>query len=81
MKYALILLGALAMTGCATTQIPKTIEIPVPVPCKTPEPPAPTYKFVPPYSTPFEGARDLLGDRDVSMAYELELRAALKSCK
>ena len=82
MKYTVALLLTLAaLGGCATTQGPSEVKIPVAVPCKTPEPPMPTYRFSPPYSTAFEGTRDLLGDREVALAYENELRIALLSCK
>lgn len=78
MKYLLIL-AALA-SGCAHNQ-PVTPSIPIPVPCKTPDPLQPTYRYTPPYENVFDATRDLLGDREVSLAYENELRAALKSCK
>jgi hypothetical protein len=68
--------------GCATTQGPPVeVKIPVPVKCQTEDPTIPTYRFSPPYTTAFEAARDLLGDREVALAYENELRIALKSCK
>jgi hypothetical protein len=78
----LLLILMLAITGCATTQGPPVeVKIPVPVKCQTEDPAIPTYRFSPPYSTAFEAARDLLGDREVALAYENELRTALKSCK
>lgn len=80
MKYAIILLSVLA-TGCATTGAPSEVKIPIAVACKTEAPNQPTYRFSPPYETVFEGVRDLLGDREVALAYENELRAALQSCK
>lgn len=77
----LIALGVIAlMTGCASVK-PITAEIPIAVACKTPDPETPTYRFQPPYKTVFEGTRDLMGDREAALAYELQLRAALKSCK
>ena len=69
------------MTGCATTGKGPTAEIPIAVACKTADPDAPTYRFQPPYKTVFEGTRDLMGDREAALAYEIQLRAALKSCK
>lgn len=78
---AAILLCALFMVGCASVPKPITAEIPIAVLCKTPEPIPPTYRFEPPYTTVFEGTRDLLGDREAALAYEIQLRAALKSCK
>lgn len=72
---------ALLMTGCATTQGPTEVKIPVPMPCKAEEPKEPTYRFSPPYDKVFDATRDLLGDREIALAYEHELRTALKSCK
>ena len=84
MKYA-ALLFSFVLCACATNPpapvLPKTVEVPVPVQCKTPDPQKPTYHFNPPYTTVFNGVRDLMGDRDQSLAYEIELEAALKSCK
>ena len=69
------------MTGCATTGQGPIAAIPIAVACKTADPDVPTYRFQPPYKTVFEGTRDLMGDREASLAYEIQLRAALKSCK
>jgi hypothetical protein len=77
----ILLVAALAISGCATTQVPSEVKIPVPVACKTPEPNAPTYRFSPPYENIFDAVRDLMGDREVALAYENELKAALASCK
>lgn len=85
MKLILTLtLSALVLAGCATApevQVPPVVKVEVQVPCKTEEPGAPTLRFAPPYTDIFEAVRDLLGDLEVSAAYENELRAALKSCK
>lgn len=80
MKALLALSIAALMTGCASVK-PITADIPIAVACKTPDPEAPTYRFQPPYTTVFEGTRDLMGDREASLAYQIQLRAALKSCK
>lgn len=80
MKYLIIALAVLA-TGCAHNQSVPEVLIPVPMPCKTAEPNQPTYRFTPPYTNVFDATRDLMGDREVSLAYENELRVALKSCK
>jgi hypothetical protein len=80
MKY-LILGLAVLMTGCATTQGPAEVKIPVAVPCKAEEPNQPTYRFTPPYTNIFDASRDLVGDREVALAYENALRIALRSCK
>jgi hypothetical protein len=80
MKY-LILAAAVLVTGCATTQGPTEVKIPVAVPCKAEEPNQPTYRFTPPYTNIFDASRDLVGDREVALAYENALRTALRSCK
>jgi len=80
MKY-LAVLSVLSLSACATTQSPGIVEVPVAVKCTTPDTMRPTYRFNPPYTTLFEGVRDLLGDRESSLSYEIEQRAALKSCK
>lgn len=70
--------------GCATTEpVVKTVpvSIPVPVPCKVALPTEPVYVFKPPYSSAFEGTRDLLGDRTQSLTYEQSLRDVLKACQ
>lgn len=82
MKFALALIAAsVLMVGCATTKGPTEVLVPIPVKCETPDPNIPTYRFSPPYENIFDAVRDLLGDREVSAAYENELRVALKSCK
>lgn len=78
LRYALIA-GTVVLTGCST--VPKEVLVPVPVLCKTVEPVQPDYRFVTPYENIFDATRDLLGDRVQSLAYEEELRAALRSCK
>ena len=80
MKYLLII-SAILLAGCDTMPKVPEVKIPVAVPCKVEEPNQPTYRFSPPYTSVFEATRDLLGDREVALAYENELRTALKSCK
>lgn len=80
MKYLVLALAVLA-TGCASVPDIKEVKVPIAVPCKTEDPMVPTYRFSPPYDNIFDAVRDLMGDREVSTAYENELRAALKSCK
>lgn len=75
-RLTLILLCALA--GCASEP---TVVVPVHSPCEVAEPPVPAYRFNPPYDSVFEGTTDLLGDRLQALAYEEELRAALRSCR
>lgn len=77
-----MLLVSLALVGCGTAvKVPETVKVPVRVPCVVEEPAEPAYRFNPPYDDVFEGTRDLLGDRALSQAYELELRTALRACK
>lgn len=78
-RLTLIWVTAYWLTGCAHTK--DVVNIPVPVKCETPEPDKPSYRYSPPYSNVFEGTRDLLGDREISLKYEESLRTALKSCK
>ena len=84
MKLVIALSAVMLMSACATTEptiITKEVKVPVPVPCKTQDPATPAYRFTPPYDNVFDATRDLLGDRELSLAYENELRTALKSCK
>ena len=80
MKYAALALS-LFLVGCAHTQGPDFVNIGVAVKCKTADPAKPSYRYSPPYENVFDGTRDLLGDRELSQAYEKELEAALRSCK
>lgn len=83
MKSIIVSIVALTLVGCQCDPIikEKEVKIPVPVKCQTPDPIQPDLKFKPPYNNAFDGVKDLLGDREVSLAYENELRTALKSCK
>jgi hypothetical protein len=84
MKLIFTLILMLALGGCVTAptiQVPPVVKVEVQVPCKTEEPAAPTLRFTPPYTDVFEAVRDLMGDVEVTTAYENELRIALKSCK
>lgn len=79
-----LILSAVVLVGCATApevKVPPVVKVEVQVPCKTEEPGAPTLRFAPPYTDVFEAVRDLMGDVEVTAAYENELRIALKSCK
>lgn len=82
MKYT-ILAVAVLLTGCAFDKevLVKEVKVPVPVKCQTPDPAQPAYRFQPPYDNVFDSSRDLIGDRELALAYENELRTALKSCK
>jgi hypothetical protein len=78
MKKIILLIG-FTLAGCATTA--PNVNIPINSPCKTEIPNVPGWRYLPPYDTVFEAVRDLLGDRELSLGYEKELNAALKSCK
>lgn len=69
------------LTGCTTIPKQTIIEVPITVPCKAEEPDRPKFRFNPPYKNIFDATKDLLGDRELSIAYENELRVALQSCK
>ena len=81
-------LAILALAGCATDQpviqtVTQKVEIPVAMPCKTPTPPAPDYCFnkLTSQDDIFTDTKCLLSDRYKSQAYEINLNAALDSCK
>lgn len=78
MKLAAIVLSVL-LVGCASG--PQVVNVPVHEPCTVEVPTKPTLRYSPPYTSTFEGVRDLLGDRALSEAYETELEAALKACR
>lgn len=74
----LLLVLIFGLGGCSTT---KDVQVPVPVSCVKSEPDTPTYRYSPPYDNVFDAVRDLLGDREVSGAYEKQLKEVVKACK
>jgi hypothetical protein len=87
MKYISLILLAVLLTACATTQPviqvkTVTVDVPVAVPCKAVVPTAPLYNFSKSKTTDdvFDKTKSLLADRDLSLGYEAELLAALNSC-
>lgn len=74
-----LLFSVLVLTGCSTQ--PTSVQVPISAPCKVQTPNQPTFRYSPPYENVFDGVRDLLGDREVTLGYEEELRAALKACQ
>ena len=78
-KFALLAILSILLSGCATTK--DVVNVPIPVKCATPEPAQPDLHFSPPYPNVYDGVRDLVGDRQVQLAYEEALRIALRSCK
>ncbi len=92
MQLTKLLLITMAVIISACTTVPheptiqiKTIEVKVPVPvaCKTPTPRPPVYCFkdLKESDNIFVKAKCLLSDRKKSIAYDIELLAALNSCK
>jgi hypothetical protein len=77
----LLLLSLVLLSGCASLKGPEVVKVPVAVACKVETPATPTYRYTPPYDNIFDAVRDLLGDRELSVAYEAELETALKACK
>lgn len=84
----LILAAALSMTGCATTTPPgintviQRVEIPIAVPCKVEIPIKPDFNFdkLTPEQDIFDKTRAVLADRNIHIAYQIELLAAINSC-
>ena len=84
MKLIIAASALVLLSACATTEptiITKEVKVPVAVPCQVAEPTPPDLRYKPPYDNIFDAVRDLVGDRELSQAYENELRTALKSCK
>lgn len=86
----LILTSALFLAACQTVPQQPTVEIrtvevkvPVPVYCKTetPAPPKFCFKGLKESDDIFVKNRCILSDRKKHIAYEIELNAALASCK
>jgi hypothetical protein len=84
----LIVLTCLTLAGCATMPpvekvVTQRVEIPIAVACKTPTPAEPTYcaPSLKPTDSIFDKTKCLLSDEDLRKANQLELTAALNSCK
>lgn len=87
LRNSLILLAALALYGCATTEpviktVIQRVEIPIPVACKVIIPTEPEFGFdkLKIEDTLYFKTQTVLSDRELHIAYEAELLAALKSC-
>ena len=78
-KLVSMFLLSILLVGCASQK--DVVNVPSPVKCATPEPNRPDLRFSPPYPNVYDGVRDLVGDREVQLAYEEALRIALRSCK
>lgn len=70
---ALVLILLILLEACSTQQVLVT--------CVTQVPEKPTLKYSPPYTSVFDGVRDLLGDKYASEAYEVQLEAIVQGCK
>ncbi len=89
MHNKIIILSALILSGCATTQQPapivitKEVKVPVRVPCtiNTPMLPKWAVPLVAKGSDVYTQIQALLADRELSIAYQNELLIALESCK
>jgi hypothetical protein len=84
MKYAPLLAMLIVLAGCQhSPTIPTEVKIPVAVPCTVETPAEPAYQFgnLTPEDTIWTKVQVLLSDRQLSIAYETELKAALAACK
>ncbi|WP_280191203.1 hypothetical protein [Delftia sp. PS-11] len=84
MMRAVVLLGALALTGCGA--VPRVqvqeVKVPVPVECREPIPdrPAMPTEALAEDAAPFELLRAALAEIDRRQGYEVRLLAALIAC-
>lgn len=80
-RPALILVCALLLSGCASTQYTR-VNVPVPVECKevVPERPAMPTEALAPGAAPWVLLRAALAEIDRREAYEIQMRAALVAC-
>lgn len=79
---SLFLVGCKTMPPAVKVEIQK-VEIPIEVPCKTEFPKKPEFKFgtLSTEQDIYDKTQILLADRNLHIGYEIELEAALKSCK
>lgn len=92
MQISKLLLVSIPFIVSACTTVPNeptieiktvTVEVPIPVACKSPLPKPPVYCFkeLRESNDIFIKTRCLLSDRKKSLAYEIELVATVNSCK
>lgn len=81
MKTVFAGLAALALSACST--VPRTVEVPVPVPCHVTLPMAPEWATdkLTGASSRFERVRALLVEREQARGHITELRAAAAGCQ
>jgi len=81
MKKFVMMLALLALTGCST--MTRTVEVPVPVPCRVPDIQRPTFAIdsIPEDADVFVMIRGLWATVEQWEAYEMQMRAAIDACK
>lgn len=86
-KFFLLTL-MVVIAGCATTEpvirtVIQKVEVPIAVPCKAEIPIKPNFNFdkLTIEQDIFDKTKSILADRKLHQGYEIELEAALKSCK
>lgn len=79
MRWLLLLL----LAGCASQTPPKTVEVPVPVPCKVPQIEKPSFAVdgLPIGANIWDQMLALRAERKQRQGYELKLEAAVQSCQ
>lgn len=82
MRAAVLLLGLLALVGCASPAPAGRTLVPVPVECREPTPdrPAMPTELLLPGAHPWVLLRAALAEIDRREGYEVQLRAALGVC-
>lgn len=84
MMRAILLLGALALTGCGTSPRVEIqeVKVPVPVECREPVPDRPSMptEALADDADPFDLLRAALAEIDRREGYEVRLLAALIAC-
>ena len=82
MRAAVLLLGLLALVGCASPAPAGRTLVPVPVECREPAPdrPAMPTELLLPGASPWMLMRAALAEIDRREGYEVQLRAALAAC-
>ncbi len=82
MRAAVLLLGLLALVGCASPTPAGRMLVPVPVECREPVPdrPAMPTELLLPGAHPWVLLRAALAEIDRREGYEVQLRRALVTC-
>jgi hypothetical protein len=75
-----LICAALLLSACGRTPPPEPIKVMVPVPCIATKPTKPVYPEAPEAAGLFERVQTLLAERELRMAYEGQLEAALSAC-